>query len=56
MIRNLADVEEFSEQSYLNGTKFAFTVFGDPGAALADLGRPTFILEYNAYYLQEVQE
>ena len=48
MIRDLAKIETYEEQTFLTNPNYTFTLYGDPASAIADLGitPPTNILKY----------
>ena len=47
MIRNLAKIESYDEQSFLNDPEYTFTMYGDPYSAINDMSMtpPTIILK-----------
>ena len=48
MVRNLAKIESYDEQSFLTNPNYTFTLYGDPHSAMGDLSipPPTTMLKY----------
>ena len=52
LVRNLAKIEDYDQQTYLTDSDYTYTLYGDPAEAIATMGitPPTTILKYFIFY------
>ena len=55
LVRNLAKIEDYDQQTYLTDSDYTYTLYGDPAEAIATMGitPPTTILKY-FYFLWQI--